>query len=54
MRTAILTAPLDLATLRSLWKPRRDSYADAHLYEENRIRIHRAFTWLEQIGRAHV
>jgi hypothetical protein len=39
--------PLDLATLRALWKPRRDSYAHAHLYEENRIRIHRAFTWLE-------
>ena len=51
MRTAILTAPLDLATLRSLWKPRRDSYADAHLYEENRIRIHRAFTWLERAAR---
>lgn len=48
MRTAILAAPLDLATLRSLWKPRRDSYANAHLYEDNRIRIHRAFTWLER------
>jgi hypothetical protein len=47
MRTALLAAPLDLATLRRLWKPRRDSYADARLYEENRIRIHRAFTWLE-------
>jgi hypothetical protein len=41
------TAPLDLRTLRKLWKPRRDSYADALLYEESRIRIHRAFTWLE-------
>jgi hypothetical protein len=39
--------PIDLATLRALWKPRRDSYAQAHLYEDNRIRIHRAFTWLE-------
>ena len=51
MRTAILAAPLDLATLRSLWKPRRDSYANARLYEDNRIRIHRAFTWLERAGR---
>ena len=48
MRTAILAAPLDLATLRRLWKPRRDSYANARLYEDNRIRIHRAFTWLER------
>ena len=48
MRTAILAAPLDLATLRRMWKPRRDSYANARLYEENRIRIHRAFTWLER------
>jgi hypothetical protein len=40
-------APLDLRTLRRLWKPRRDSYSDALLYEENRIRIHRAFSWLE-------
>lgn len=48
MRTAILAAPLDLATLRSMWRPRRDSYANAHLYEDNRIRIHRAFTWLER------
>lgn len=47
MRTSILSAPLDLATLRKLWKPRRDSYANARLYEDNRIRIHRAFTWLE-------
>lgn len=47
MRTATFAAPLELATLRKLWKPRRDSYADARLYEENRIRIHRAFTWLE-------
>ena len=47
MRTSILSAPLPLATLRKLWKPRRDSYANARLYEDNRIRIHRAFTWLE-------
>ncbi|MEI6475969.1 MAG: hypothetical protein WCO75_11295, partial [Planctomycetota bacterium] len=47
MRTSILSAPLDLSTLRKLWKPRRDSYANARLYEDNRIRIHRAFTWLE-------
>lgn len=40
-------APLDLRTLRRLWKPRRDSYSDALLYEESRIRIHRAFSWLE-------
>ena len=51
MRNAILAAPLDLATLRSMWKPRRDSYANAHLYEDNRIRIHRAFTWLERASR---
>ena len=51
MRTDILAAPLDLATLRSLWKPRRDSYANARLYEDNRIRIHRAFTWLERAAR---
>ena len=51
MRTAILAAPLDLATLRRLWKPRRDSYANARLYEDNRIRIHRAFTWLERAAR---
>jgi hypothetical protein len=44
---ATSSAPIDLRTLRKLWKPRRDSYADALLYEESRIRIHRAFTWLE-------
>ena len=48
MRSSLLAAPLSLATLRSLWKPRRDSYANARLYEDNRIRIHRAFTWLER------
>lgn len=51
MRTNISAAPLDLSTLRKLWKPRRDSYANAHLYEDNRIRIHRAFTWLERAER---
>jgi hypothetical protein len=33
-------------TLRRLWKPRRDAYAQAHLYGEVRVRVHRAFTWL--------
>lgn len=33
-------------TLRRLWKPRRDAYAQAHLYGDVRVRIHRAFTWL--------
>ncbi|MSR18483.1 MAG: hypothetical protein EXS00_04820 [Phycisphaerales bacterium] len=33
--------------LRRMWKPRRDSYAAAHLYEDVRIRIHRCLTWLE-------
>ena len=51
MRNTLLAAPLDLSTLRSLWKPRRDSYANARLYEDNRIRIHRAFTWLERAAR---
>lgn len=41
-------ATIDLRTLRRLWKPRRDTYADALLYEECRIRIHRSFTWLER------
>jgi hypothetical protein len=40
-------APLDIARLRGLWKPRRDAYARAMLYEDVRIRIHRALTWLE-------
>ncbi|MCE9618358.1 MAG: hypothetical protein K8R92_00420 [Planctomycetes bacterium] len=40
-------APLSMGTLRKLWKPRRDAYARAHLYEEVRVRIHRALTWLE-------
>ncbi|MDA0803470.1 MAG: hypothetical protein O2819_06910 [Planctomycetota bacterium] len=35
------------AELRQLWKPLRDSYAQAHLYESTRVRLHRAFTWLE-------
>ncbi len=38
--------------LRQLWKPLRDSYAAAHLYEHTRVRIHRAFTWLEAAERA--
>jgi len=46
--SATLSAPIDIRTLRKLWKPRRDSYADALLYEDSRIRIHRAFTWLER------
>jgi hypothetical protein len=37
MRSSLLAAPLGLVTLRSLWKPRRDSYANARLYEDNRI-----------------
>ncbi|MFZ4722059.1 MAG: hypothetical protein ACOYMI_02780 [Phycisphaerales bacterium] len=44
-------APLDIARLRKLWKPRRDSYARAMLYEDVRIRIHRALTWLEFAAR---
>ncbi len=40
-------APLSMTTLRKLWKPRRDAYSKAHLYEEVRVRIHRALTWLE-------
>lgn len=51
MRPAPQLAPLDLDTIRRLWKPRRDSYADARLYEENRIRLHRAFSWLERAER---
>ena len=39
-------APLDIDRLRRLWKPRRDAYAKALLYEAVRIRIHRALTWL--------
>lgn len=48
MRPSIHHAPIDLATLRRLWKPLRDSYANAHLYRDNRIRIHRAFSWMER------
>jgi hypothetical protein len=51
MRPAPQLAPLDLDTIRRLWKPRRDSYADARLYEANRIRLHRAFSWLERAER---
>ena len=40
-------APLDIDRLRRLWKPRRDAYAKALLYEDVRIRVHRALTWLE-------
>ncbi len=32
--------------LRRQWKLRRDSYAQAHLYGDVRIRVHRALTWL--------
>ncbi len=39
-------APLRAEVLRSLWKLRRDSYAQAHLYEDARIRVHRSLTWL--------
>ena len=39
-----MTAPL----LRALWKERRDSYAQAHLYEDVRIRVHRSLTWMER------
>lgn len=39
-------APLDIDRLRRLWKPRRDAYAKALLYEGVRIRVHRALTWL--------
>ncbi|MSR28993.1 MAG: hypothetical protein EXS03_05385 [Phycisphaerales bacterium] len=45
-RLATLLPPLTAQVLRGLWKERRDSYAQAHLYEEVRIRIHRALTWL--------
>ena len=38
---------MNMTTLRKLWKPRRDAYSKAHLYEEVRVRIHRALTWLE-------
>ena len=44
-------APLDIDRLRRLWKPRRDAYARARLYETVRIRIHRALTWLEHAER---
>jgi hypothetical protein len=44
-------APLDIDRLRRLWKPRRDAYAKAHLYEGVRIRVHRAITWLEHAAR---
>ncbi len=36
------------ALLRALWKERRDSYAEAHLYEDVRIRVHRSLTWMEK------
>jgi hypothetical protein len=47
-------APLNMTTLRKLWKPRRDAYSKAHLYEEVRVRIHRALTWLEFSERCDV
>ena len=46
-------APLNMTTLRKLWKPRRDAYSKAHLYDEVRVRIHRALTWLEFSERCH-
>ncbi|MSR70197.1 MAG: hypothetical protein EXS17_07620 [Phycisphaerales bacterium] len=39
-------APLSADILRRQWKLRRDSYAQAHLYSDVRIRVHRALTWL--------
>jgi hypothetical protein len=44
-------APLDIDRLRRLWKPRRDAYARALLYEPVRIRVHRALTWLAHAER---
>lgn len=38
--------PMSADVLRRLWKQRRDTYAEAHLYEEARIRVHRCLTWL--------
>ncbi|MEY4183280.1 MAG: hypothetical protein RLZZ217_1906, partial [Planctomycetota bacterium] len=40
-------APITPRVLRGQWRPRRDAYATAGLYEQVRIRIHRALTWLE-------
>jgi hypothetical protein len=40
-------APITPRVLRGQWRPRRDAYAAAGLYEQVRIRIHRALTWLE-------
>ncbi len=40
------SAELTADHLRKLWKLRRDTYAQAHLYEDVRIRVHRSLTWL--------
>lgn len=39
-------APLSAEVLRGQWKLRRDTYAQAHLYGDVRIRVHRCLTWL--------
>ena len=39
--------PHTIGWLRRMWKPRRDSYSEAQLYEDFRIRVHRAVTWME-------
>lgn len=41
-----IAAPRSADILRRQWKLRRDSYAQAHLYGDVRIRVHRALTWL--------
>lgn len=48
-------APMGAEAIRALWKQRRDFYAQAHLYEDIRIRVHRALSWMaaaEQRGEA--
>jgi len=39
-------APMGAEAIRALWKQRRDFYAQAHLYEDTRIRVHRALSWM--------
>lgn len=39
-------APMGAEAIRALWKQRRDFYAQAHLYEDIRIRVHRALSWM--------
>ncbi|MSR45102.1 MAG: hypothetical protein EXS15_07100 [Phycisphaerales bacterium] len=41
-----LAHPFSADLLRRQWKLRRDSYAQAHLYHDVRIRVHRSLTWL--------